>query len=180
MSAEPVSWADALAHAAETFRADDSSENHVRLRVSLPAATRPPDTAHAAVEQAATTQPVMVWRGVSSVNADRVVIHVASPIAPEAECDVVRLARIADDLPYGALRTLGDLVHVHETLRLAGLTFGLLDAVIRLVANEAAQLAFESAITAKSGSIHVPRESAAPQAGASYPEETTPGEGAGR
>ncbi len=122
-------WDAALAHILRVYEADDSSATHARLRIALPHSQN---------------QPEMVWRGTSSIIPGKEAIHIASPIAHIDDCDLVALASEVDTLPFGALRVMDGLIHLHETLLFPGLTPEKLDAAIRLIAAEAGTLARET------------------------------------
>ena len=123
-------WEAALAYVVSAFDADGTSAAHARLRIPLHGST--------------SAQPVMVWRGVSTLTPGREAIHLASPIAREEACDLLALAAEVDIIPLGALRVMDGIVHVHETLRLPGVKASALDASIRLLAAEAAEFAKET------------------------------------
>lgn len=106
------------------FTCDDSSERHARLRIELPE----------------TTQPVMVYRGTSSLESSREVVNIASPLLKVSEDKAYEIARQIDNMPLGALRRLGDILHIHEALTFGEFNDDTLVSCIRLIAAQASSV----------------------------------------
>lgn len=131
-SSNPQTWSECFAAITSHFDHDDSSDMHARLRI--PVKVDGSEVIHAA----------MVWHGKSMASGTEVV-HVAAPIANVAEGDaVVELAKAADALPLGALRTMNEIVHVHESLTVGQFSEDQLRAAVRLIVTEAATLKAEA------------------------------------
>ena len=125
-----TNWQDCADVVSRNFESDDVSAIHVRIHV--PISVNGEDAIH----------PAMVWHG-KSTTSEREVVHIASPVIAESG-DMMALAAAADSLPLGALRTMGGLVHVHESLVIGTLPPLRLIGAVRLIATEAAITASEA------------------------------------
>lgn len=123
-SAEQTTFEDVLELLAEHFSPNDSSSRHARLNVELPEGT----------------QPVMVYRGMSSLESSREVVNIASPLLDVSDTKAYDVAVQMDTMPLGALRRLGGILHVHEALAFSEFTDETLISCIRLVAAQALSL----------------------------------------
>ncbi len=123
-----MSWEQCLAFVLETFNSDDSSRIHARLRLEIR------DAVH----------PAMVWHGKSTADSSNEVVHIASPIAAADTSDLASLAREADEFPFGSLRIMNGLVHIHQALPLSHVTPEHLATCIRLITAEALALSQET------------------------------------
>lgn len=114
-------FASVLSYLTTLFECADSSPRHARLIVELPEGT----------------QPVMVYRGTSSMDVSREVVHIASPLFGVSDDKLYAIAEHMDDMPLGALRRLGGIAHVHDALACESLDSDLAVSYVRLMAAQA-------------------------------------------
>ena len=130
-----VTFDDVLELLSARFTVDDSSPRHARLNVELPEGM----------------QPVMVYRGSSSLEVSRAVVNIASPLLGIDDNKTYDIASLMDTMPLGALRRLGGIMHIHEALAFGEFGDDTLIAYTRLIAAQALSLRLEGSDGKQSG-----------------------------